>query len=175
MKRLLLSVIIILAISHIASAQEPSLFVAGMEMKIGMSQTTILNHLKKNYELREINDSKSLFIYERGRSSNEVGNQVGQVDFDKGKLALAAKVWYHEFAGTADKLVDIIHIVLGQMEQRGETEVTIKTRTKREPNFLTQQVDISLGKKRVTIAMIDNKGSKTVLVYEIIRLAPFTE
>lgn len=172
MKSLLLASLVTLATAGLAVAQEPSLFLGGMEMRLGMQQTIIMDHLSKYYDLRRFTSPNSYVIYERKRTEDDELKTIGQVAFDKGRLTFAVKEWYYA-VGSGFKLVDVLHGVLNQAEQRGETVATIETRTMREPNMTIQEIKLGFGKKWIIISAIDSKGSKNVRVDEIIRFAPF--
>lgn len=173
MKKLLLAFAFLLCITHLAIAQEPSLRLGGLEMRIGMAQTKVMDYLLKYYEVKQFSRTDSYLIYERKLNQNDEYKSVGQAAFDKGKLTYAVKDWYSADVGTGYKLVDVLHAVLTQLEQNGETVATIETGVIREPDATVQNIKLSFGKKWVTITMSDYKGSKNVQVTETIRFAPF--
>ena len=173
MKRALFIFLAILSTTHFAMAQEASLLLAGMEMRIGMPQATVINHLSEYYDLKEFNRPDAYLIFEKKLSAQDQIRIIGQVAFDKGKLTYAVKEWFSEEVGAAYKLVDALHSVLTQMEQRGEFVATIETRTLREPDTTIQEIKLAFGKRWITIYTSEIKGSKNVGISETIRYAPF--
>lgn len=173
MKKVILAALFMLTLVRWAVAQEPSLWLGGMEMRIGMRQTTVMDSLSKYYDLRQFTRPGSYLIYERKRNEDVDPKTIGQVAFDNGRLIYAVKEWYDAEVGSGIKLVDVLHAVLAQLEQRGETVATIATRTVREPNATVQEVKLVFGKRWITIYTHDFKGARNVKVDETIRFAPF--
>jgi hypothetical protein len=173
MKKVMLASLIMLILVRSTLAQEPSLWLGGMEMRIGMRQTTVMDSLSKYYDLRQFTRPGSYLIYERKRNEDVEPKTIGQVAFDNGKLIYAVKEWYDAEVGSAMKLVDVLHAVLAQLEQRGERVATIETRTVREPKINMLEVKLVFGKRWITISTHDFKGARNVKVDETIRFAPF--
>lgn len=161
---------------NFALAQEPSLWLGGMQMQIGMSQKKVMSHLSKYYDLNEVFTPNSYIILEK--KSNDKGDNkiIGQVTFDNGKLTYAVKNWQEAYSadiGAADRLFDALHAILRQMEEKGEVLATISTKTIREPDTVIKMIKISFGKRWITISSNEHKGSKSVQISETIRYAPF--
>jgi hypothetical protein len=178
MKRALFIFLTILSITHFAMAQEPSLWLGLVEMRIGMPQATVINHLSKFYDLKELISPDQYLVLEKKLTAQDQITIIGQVAFDNGKLTYAVKHWYGGEVGAADKLVDALHSVLTQMEQRGEFVATIETRTLREPDTTMQEIKLAFGKRQIIISTTELKGlkfkgSKQVAILETISYAPF--
>jgi hypothetical protein len=139
----------------------------------------VINDLSKYYDLKEnFLFPNQYLIVEKKLTAQDQIKIIGQVAFDNGKLTYAVKHWYTGDVGAADKLVDALHSVLMQMEQRGEFVATIETRTFREPDTTMQEIKLTFGKRGIIISTTEDKGSKfkgskNVSILETISYAPF--
>lgn len=174
MKRNFFVFVFLLCLTQVAAAQEqPSLLLGGMEMRLGMPEPIVINHLSKSYDLSELS-KKSYIIYDRRRDSEGNYKIIGQVGFDKGKLSFAAKEWFDDARKSAYEFVDILNNILVQMEQRGEILVKVETRNVREPDYMNKLIMLTYGKRQIFISMGEFRSSKSVKISERINSNPLS-
>lgn len=173
MKKLFIASVFVLGVVPLAVAQEPSLVLGGVELRIGMPQATVIAQLSKLYDLKQ-SEPNEYRIYEKRRDKkDEDQNSIGQVAFDKGKLVYAVRDWYREDKGTGYEVVDVLNTILTQMQQTGERIASIETGAYQPPDMIVRQIEIGFGKRWITISTVDHKGTKIVQITEAIRFAPF--
>jgi len=172
-RKLFLAFAFVLCMAHHSTAEEPSLRLGALEMRIGSPQTDVMSYLTKNYELKQMDRPDAYLIFEQRVNKADEYKSVGQVVFEKGKLVYAVKNWFTEATGNAYNLVDALYTVLAQLARNGQDIATIELGYIREPGATVQNIKLSFGKKWIDISMSDYKGSKGVLVAETIRFAPF--
>lgn len=169
-----LPALLVLLMVHSAKAQEPSLSIGPVRLQIGMPQSATIDSLSRYYTLTEYKPN-AYNIAEKERSTiTGYMILVGQAVFEKGKLIYASKDWFTSEVLHAYSFAEALHAVVSQMEQRGETMATVKTRAVREPNVTIQEVIIRFGKRQISITASDYKSSKNVSITESIRSTPFT-
>ena len=170
LKRLPLILLFLICLVATTPCQEPSLFLAEMDMRLGMAQTTVVNQLLKKYELRTFNRPDAYLILTRG-DQFEV---IGTVAFSNGKLSYASKDWYSTKVGDGYKLADTLFAILSKFQESGEIVSKITTNIVREPNTSIQSIIIRYGKREVSVLISEINESKSVTVSESIRLVPLT-
>ena len=169
MRKTLFALMFVLIIGHIAKAQEPSIWLAGMEMRLGMPQDVVMKRILENYDLEPFGNVKDNYlIVERQRK--DVGDKnPGNIAFAQGRLVFAAKEWYIYNAGSDRQLFDALYAVLSEMERKGETVASIQTTTSKEPGETLESILLTSSKRTVRIHAAEIRGSKGVQVTETIR------
>jgi len=147
-------------------AQEQSLWLAGMDMRLGMSQETIMKRVLKTCELSPLGDSKDSYMVLERRRGNDRQGILGGVIFKQGKLIYASKEWYDNNEGADYKLADALYSVMTEMEKRGETLLNMQIDNRRGPSFTEASITLNFSKRRVKILLFEYKGSKSVQVTE---------
>ncbi len=89
MKSLILIAVLFFASVSVALAEESSLWVGGMNVKIGMPQSEVLRQLQKDYNVSEPNDRGGMWPI-LDRKTNEL---KGAVTFKAGKVSWVSRSW----------------------------------------------------------------------------------
>ena len=166
--KLFLTIAFLLCVVSLTSAQEPTLRLGALEMRLGSSQTDVLPYLTKNYELDPLDKPDAYLIIEQRPTKTAPYRPVSQVAFEKGKLVYAVKTWYTESSGGSYNLVDALYTVLAQLVQNGQNVATIELGYIKEPAANVQEIKLKFGKKWIDITSSDVQGSKGAVVSETI-------
>ena len=141
-----LSVCIFIVLLQPCFAQDQSLFVSGVDLMIGMSQTNVLEKLMEYASVDKLpNLSGAYFIKERKGENSPI---LGMVHFENGRLMMITKDWYNGYDAKGYEIAEVLQSILAQMEQRGLTVATISTRATREPGYTLQTIMLRFPRNR---------------------------
>ena len=166
--KLFLTVAFLLCAVSLTSAQEPTLRLGALEMRLGSLQTDVMPYLTKNYQLEPLDHPDAYLILEQRLTKTAEYKSVGQVAFEKGKLVYAVKTWYTESSAGTYNLVDALYTVLAQLARNGQNVATVELGYIKEPGANVQEIKLKFGKKWIDITASDVQGSKGAVVSETI-------
>lgn len=156
-----------LCLSAKAQTQQPSLWLAGVEMRLGMTQDEVMRRIPSQFVVELLPGSSGSYgIRSRERNSNGLYEFYGSIGFYNGKLTAANKDWYVNSERSDYSLADAIYFVMADVEKRGEALLAMKTTSQRQVEFTSDEVILFFTKRRVTISATEYKGSKSVQVSE---------
>ncbi len=156
------------------SSKNDTLYLAGIEMKLGMPQSVVMGELLKRYDVKRLGDLDFYSISERENSNQSFQQYIGNVEFKNGSLKSATKEWYSEGTGKGYDLAVALHSVLEQMERRQVMIEEIQTSTITEPDKSIRQIWLTFdaGRRIVNIFCFDDpkKSYKQVTISESITI-----
>lgn len=130
-----------------------SLFMAGMDLKVGMSQKYILDTIDNIYSVHKLLKGDTWFIME-GEGENK--RMVGYVQFSNGKLINAMKNWGNFSAEEGFKFGQAILSTVMQIKSEWKDSVYVETNTTRQPNINYNSIFIYYGHKYIRIGINEN-------------------
>lgn len=163
----LILLLLLLVVSPPSFAQEGSLWLAGISMRLGMSKTEVVSNLEKyGYNLTRLsNDS---WIIQKKSPFSGIFESVGTVSFKDGKLIQASKDW-GTFKGTEAKALGMaLFSVLNNIKKEEENLSILTTRTSRQPKTIVHQVNMVFGKKKITLFVSEGEHGAQVEIIEIL-------
>lgn len=165
---------IVLCMTTGVRAEEPSLSIGPVILQIGMSQDDAMDNLLKYYTLKPLIGSGQYTISRRELSSTGRYIFLGSASFENGELIYATKNWIVSEGISAYGFSEALHTALKTMEERGETVVSMRTKTTHEPGLKINASYLQFGKRQIMILSSEEAaGGKSVQIYESIRFAPF--
>lgn len=144
--------LVLLFVSTTVRAQEPSVWLAGMEMRIGMPRQAVIDKLADAHlRLLKFSEKDDSWVI-AGDSSVS-----GLIAFKNGRLDSATKEW--------------ASVRSNEAVARGENLANIATTLKRQPGLTIQTSEITFKRRTVSIEVIDAGGEtgKQITVKETIR------
>jgi hypothetical protein len=175
MRSLLFPMIVIITVvlfSVSTQAQETSMWIADMEVRLGMPELEVTKKLLQHYNLTRLGDNGGYLITSKQRNSSNEYDSYGVVSFTNNKLSFASKNWHPDTPSSDASLADAIFSVVSEVENRGERVINMRTNTQRGPEFKIEEVIITFAQRQVTVSKTEYKGSVGVQVSESIRLNP---
>lgn len=167
--KLLLAIFCLPCFGPIAAAQEPTLRLGALEMRLGASQTEVMPYLTKNYELKQLDGPDAYLIFEQRLTNTDQYTSLGQVAFEEGKLIYAVKNWYTASAGGSYELVDGLYAVLALLARNDQNVAVVELGYIKEPGNNVQSIKLKFGaKKWINITASEFRGSKGAFVAETI-------
>lgn len=152
----ILIVISLILIPNSSFGESPSLFVAGVDLKIGMSEKEVKDKFKlSNYNLQKMGEYKAYGIVSKTGPPYEI---LGNIAFDnKGKLDWVGKEW-GTYNGT--DAVSMGKAIYNCFQKQQNLPMTFQTLTHAEPGFISYSLVIYFSNgKEITIATFE--GEKT--------------
>lgn len=139
----------VIAISRPAQQyKDDTLFLAGMDLKLGMFKDTVVQGIKGQYSLRvDTNDPDSYWVMERRLVGGEF-NIVGSIKFAGNRLTFASKTWTEE----CKDIVEALHAILSKSRASDVGYVWLRTQLLREPDASAFRITIAVGKRRITVS-----------------------
>ncbi|MCH8010675.1 MAG: hypothetical protein IIA61_01800 [Candidatus Marinimicrobia bacterium] len=147
--------IFVLFPSH-AIAQESFVWVAGMEMKIGMKKNEILSKIKNNYRVSKFAPGDAWLIYQKDDKANEA---IGQVAFQNDKLVWASSYW-GSFSGEATEFSKALYGLFTNLLNSGQRIIKISTESKQSPGISVSSIEFKFQDKVVSIDIWQGKKTK---------------
>ena len=156
--------VLAVVISTPSFGQEGSLFLAGISLKLGMSQVQVMDSMGKNYDLLETKGTGVWLVIEK-----PANNLIGSVEFKAGKLIRAYKGWGH-FRGEALNLAKALFSLLSNLDEDGRNSAFITIQMIREPTSSTQIVKMKFRDKAVQLDIGEGEilGPARISIQEIL-------
>jgi len=157
MKRLLLTVLLLLASSAWATPiEEQFLTIGGSRLVLGMDRSKVLEIIKRNNSIRcigidsnQIPTACDLIISRDDKSDADI---LGSVYFDKvGRIKRVMKNYSQkDWDGDPAKIISFLYEVLRQYSLNGETFVSSLSEV-REPGWISKSIFFRSGRKLITV------------------------
>lgn len=139
----------VVAISTLAQQhKDDSLFLAGMDLKLGMFRDSVIKGIKGQYSLRlNTDDPNSYWVMEKSFVSGEF-SMVGSIKFIGNRLTFASKTWTEK----CKDIVEALHAILSKSRASDEGYVWLRTERLREPDASSIGITIAIGKRRISVS-----------------------
>jgi len=147
-----------------------SIFVGGVTLKTGMDKNYVMSELAKYNNLYKIGEQDFWGIY--SKTNNEL---LGTVQFQKEKVSFVNKGWGSFYNKEALELGETLHGILSKFEEEGANIIRFRTTTTKEPNISIQTVEFRIGKKKITVEIVDDKiyiKRKQIAIQEYLQDSP---
>ena len=147
MRGFMLIAVLFFTSATVASAEEPSLWVGGMSVKLGMPQSEVLRQLQKNYKVSEPNDRGGMWPI-LDRKTNEL---KGAVTFKAGKVSWVTRDW-GSFEGQGLKdFTQALFSVIANLNEEGQHLASVTTSTQRSPQVVLDTVTLRFSTKALIL------------------------
>jgi len=130
--------------------KKQTLFLAGVEMYLGMDKDKILESINKIYTARR-HEELDLYTITEGEGSNI--RPLGYIQFIKGKLNNAMKSWGDFRADDGYNFAQTILSAIIQMNNEWKYTVNTRTHTIRQPGKILNTIYIYYGRKQIHIGV----------------------
>lgn len=148
-------------------AQDVSLFIAGVGIKLGMPKSAIVGRFQKPYDL-QLTDRGSDFYIIREQDAAGIYHIVGMLWFKENRLVRASKTWLNEDSNLrSSEFIDVLYGILEQMKRRGETGPVITVSASKEPGYKSQDIYLRYTNRTIEITAIDStRAGKLIQITE---------
>lgn len=152
---------------HPATADELSLFIGGIEMRLGMPKEPLFTQLSHRYTLTQT-PSGTYFIHEKRGNTYDI---LGGVAFQNGKVSWLSRDWGDFYGENAVDFGKELHSALQSLQEAsGQPIALYLSETKNAPGLRTTSIEFLSGKRRLILTISEsNKFGKQVSLQEIIK------
>jgi hypothetical protein len=150
----------------IAGEQVPSLFVAGVELRLGMPRATVLSKLEGKTLTKTGTDG---WIITEKKGSEFL--PVGGIGFKDDKLTWLSRDWGN--FDSRDSAIDLsleLFRVFSYLDAKGERIIHISTSTFPTPGMTFKSIEVQSTERKVTIGIVEGKETGSVGIQEIIEV-----
>ena len=163
--KILWSFMFILFMSGKLWAQE-GLFVAGVDLKLGMEKEFVLSRLQSKYKLTE-QSKDSWFLIAKEGPPYEV---VGGVGFKGGKLNWISKDWGSYHGDTTLEFAKELYSVLSNIQNEANDVLSVSVRRSfSQPGLRGDGINFVSGNRKVIVTIVDgSKSGNQVSIQETI-------
>lgn len=143
---------------------EEGLFVAGIDLKLGMEKEHVLSTLQSKYKLTEpLKDT--WFIFTKEGSPYEL---IGQVGFKGGKLNWISKNWGSYPGDTTLEFAKELYSVLSNIQNEANDVLSVSVRRSfSQPGSRGDEINFVSGNRKVIVIIVDgSKSGKQVSIQE---------
>jgi hypothetical protein len=160
----LVSLYILIMVS--AAAAEEGIFIAGTELRIGMSRGYTLQQLEGKYKLTQ-SDKDNWLIFSKDGPPYKL---IGSVAFKNNQVSWIGKDWgsFHEDA--AVQFAKELYSVLNKMKDRSQGLVKVKAEVVvAEPGLRVNEISFVSGNRKIAILVTEGQedmGGKQVSIQE---------
>ena len=153
-------------IAPTAYAEEPSIFEAGMEVKLYMPKETIIGHLESAYKLSKFPEDREDCWAVHELDTNKV---ILQICFEHDILVWAAHDWtIHDEDSSAYSLGNSLFSLLSNITRDTTSSALIKTETKRGSAMTLEELQVTFPHRRVLMTIVRGERQRTIQVSELI-------
>jgi len=146
-----------------------SLFLAGVELRVGMPKEPILAKVSKYYELIHVpseSTSKKEEAYILTDKNSNHPETMGAILFINDKLFNASKNWKSVYGKDAYDLLTSLFHLFSQLKKEGLDKPIIQLSEDYDPQLKVKHVDFIFGVKKVEIIIYDRNDSYQVTIQE---------
>lgn len=142
-------------------AQDQSISISGVTLKIGMSQSAVVEKLMEFAKVEKVQNASRYWIRERNGDTQRV---IGNVLFENGRLVVAEKDWYNGYDAKGYETAELLTVILARMEQRGLSVASVSTKIAREPSRTMSRIELRFaGNIRISIYVTQESGGEKSL------------
>jgi hypothetical protein len=158
LRLLLIAATAVLLFLHPAAADEPSLFVAGIEMRIGMPREPLLTRLRSQCKLTQASEDSYAIFEKRGDEYRLVGGVV----FQDNKVYELSRDWGAFYGKNAIELANELHSALENLQEASgrPTFLIYLPKTKNVPGLRFTDILFLSGRRKLTLTIIEGDESK---------------
>lgn len=143
-----------------------SMILAGIEMKIGMSEEQLVTKLKEGYTLSKIGEG-GWIIYVK--SSDKI---IGNIGFTDGRLSWISKDWGSSHSDEVISIWKEFFSLLSNLTQSKPAPVLAHTKVFRQPGQTISQIELSYlnNGKKISILISESKEyGNSISIEEILK------
>jgi hypothetical protein len=154
---MVVSIGVVVFFSSICYADGKSIFLAGVNLRIGMTKDKVFNSIGSPYKVKPIgkNDLDSFIIT---KIDDDKYDSIGMITFTNDKLSWISRDWgsYHN---EAHDLGEALYGVLDALiKECGETAI-ITSQTQRAPGMTFNTINITVGTKTIILLISSGKDA----------------
>jgi hypothetical protein len=164
-KLLLVAATAVLLFLHPAAADEFSLLVAGIEMRLGMPKEPLLTQLRSQYKLTQIGGKDSYFIMEKRGDEYRI---VSGVSFQDNKVSLLSRNWGTFYGKSAVGLANELHSAIENLQEAIRQPIVIYLpKTQGVPGQRFTEIKFLSGMRMLTLLIVEGDDHQISLQEEI--------
>ena len=152
--RMILLFAAVVSFPRLSSGSE-SMILAGIEMKLGMSEEQLVTKLKEGYTLLKVDES-GWVIYDMKKASDKI---IGNIGFTGGRLSWISKDWGSSHSDEAISIWREVFFLLSNLTQNKPTPVLTHTKVFRQPGLTINEIELSdvYSGKKISISIRESK------------------
>lgn len=155
-KLLLVAASAALLFMNLAVADDDSLYIGSVQMRLGMAREPLLARLRSQYRLTELDKDFYLIDEKRG---NEY-HPLGTVKFALGKVSRLSRHWGQFNGKDALDLAHELHSALQNLQEAsGRPVVVSPLKTRSSPGQQPAGIEFSSGAHSLTLLIIEGSGA----------------
>ena len=163
--------VIIFFLPYNSLAEEDSIQLGGLELKLGMARTLILSELSKqhkiNTEKRGSEEICSIAGYDIGKDGEKVYRHMGTIVFLEENGHWVSKSWGTFDNKEANKFVTNFYNLLSNLKSEGKRIAVFNTSSNKQPDYSIESIDFIFGNRAVNILIVESPTSgKTISINE---------
>jgi hypothetical protein len=153
--RLVLLFAVAVYFPRLSFAKGPGLFMAGIEMELGMPEEALVAKLQERYTLSKMSD-RGWVIFEKKDPPHKI---VGNIGFTGGKLSWISKEWGAYYGGETLGLAKDLFSLLSSVSESSPTPVLVQpTVAVRQPGLVISKIDLLYPDRTISIAIVESKN-----------------
>lgn len=147
------------------AAEKNSLRLGGMEIHIGAPKSKVFSKLAESYNLKKI-DEDSWLIYSKDKNPETMYSFDGKIKFQDDEVVSVSKLWGTFYNKEALDLGRALTGVLSNLSSDQKTPVVVNVTRSRESQASIESISLSVGKKNLTISLVEGPLAATVSLQE---------
>lgn len=140
--------------SRLSFGAEPKLFMAGTEMKLGMTEESLLPRLKEDYKLTSAGEH-GWAIFEKNGPPHKM---IGTIGFTGGRLSWISKDWGSYDGNVVLSFAKELFSLLSSLGENQPSPVIVHPRvTVRQPGLIISVIDLLYSERTISISIVESK------------------
>ena len=164
----IISIIIFIFLIKPCYSQENSIWIAGQTLNLGMDKNRVIHLFQSDYNLMKLSDNKDeyLIVTKKGPPYRP----SGVIEFENDKLIYIRKMWGQFEGNNIVEFGNTLNNLISKLNEKGETFAIVKSTVgAREPNIVSNTIDLSFGKHHIYIEISESKEyGNNVSIFESI-------
>jgi len=141
---------------RLSLSEEPGFFMAGLEMKLGMSEEPLVAKLQEGYTLSKAAEHSWVIIEKQGPPYR----LVGSIGFTAGRLSWISKEWgsFHDNETLA--FVKELFSLLSSLGENQPIPVIVQSGVKiRQPGLVVSGIELLYPSRTISVSIVESKDN----------------
>jgi hypothetical protein len=166
--RMVVLLAVAILLPQFSFASEPTLFLAGVEMKLGMPEVSLIANLQENYKLTKVGEDGWVIFEKQGPPYKTVGN----IGFTKGKLSWISKDWGSYHSDEALDFAKELFSLLSSLADNHPTPALVHPKVKvRRPGLVMSEIELLYPDKTISISIVESKeDGNSISISEVLKI-----
>lgn len=135
--------------------EQNNLFLAGVELRVGMQKQPILEDISKNYALVPVYKDVYLIVIK----NSDPAETIGTIIFENDRLISASKSWGHGYGQDAFKILNSLYYLFSNLNKKGMKQSVILLSEIHAPQLNSKSIDFTFGQRTITISIFEIRNN----------------